>query len=98
MKKIIYITMVAILCLIFALETGFFNAFFMLFLLGIVPGTEIVIPANIMLLIISAVACAVLFYPATRNVLRIILDSHATQQKQTTTTHLPKQRFKKIEA
>lgn len=98
MQKTIYIVMIATLGFILALETGFLNALFMLFLLGIVPGTEIVIPANIMLLIISALACAVLFYPTARNILHIILDRHATQQKISTVSHLPKQRFKKIEA
>jgi type III secretory pathway component EscR len=97
MKKTIYITMVAILSFIIALETGFLNALLMLFLLGIIPGTEIVIPANIMLLIISALACAVLFYPTARNVLRLILDRYTTQQKElTTASRLPRRRFSEI--
>lgn len=98
MKRIIYITIIAILGFILALETGLFSAFFMFFLLGVIPGTDIVIPANIMLLIISAATCALLFYSSARNVLRFILDTHAAQQKSTVNTHLPKQRFKKIEA
>lgn len=98
MKKIIYILIVAILGFILALETGLFNAFFMFILLGIIPGTEIVIPANVMLLLISALTCALLFYSSARSILRLILDSHAADQKNVNTSRLPKQRFKKIEA
>lgn len=79
-----------------AIETGLLNALFMFFLLGIIPGTEIVIPANIMLLMICATMCGLIFYTTGREVLRVILDRHAAAQKSTTKTHLPKQRFSEI--
>ncbi|MDB5186882.1 MAG: hypothetical protein JWM07_354 [Candidatus Saccharibacteria bacterium] len=96
MKKIIYILIVAIFSFILASETGLFEALFMFFLLGIVPGTQIVIPANIMLLMISAVICIILFYQTARTILHNILSRHAIQQKSTNNSRLPKQRFSEI--
>lgn len=96
MKKIIYILIVAIFSIILAIETGLLEAFFMFFLLGIVPGTQIVIPANIMLLMISAVTCVILFYQTARNILRNILNRHTAQEKNINNSRLPKQRFSEI--
>lgn len=96
MKKVIFIISALIFMCGLAVETGLFNALFMFFLLGIIPGTEIVIPANIMLLMICAAICGIVFYPTGREVLRIILDRHVATQKPTTKTHLPKRRFSEI--
>lgn len=98
MNKTIYILMMAIFGFILATKTGFFNAAFMFILVGVIPGTEIVIPANAMLLMISTVACAALVYPTARNLLPLILNRRDSHEKAAVGTHLPKQRFKKIEA
>lgn len=96
MKKIVFIISGVIFMSGIAVETGLLNALFMFFLLGIIPGTEIVIPANVMLLMICAVICGIVLYPTGREVLRVILDRHAAAQKSTIKTRLPKQRFSEI--
>lgn len=96
MKKVIFIISVVTLLSVIAVETGLLNALFMFFLVGIIPGTEIVIPANIMLLMICAAICGILFYSTGREVLRIILERYVVSQKSATKAHLPKHRFSEI--
>lgn len=96
MNKVFFIVSVIILTSVIAVDTGLLNALLMFILLGIIPGTEIVVPANIMLLMICAAICGIICYPTGREVLRIILDRHAAAQKSTTKTRLPKQRFSEI--
>lgn len=96
MKKGIIIVIAVIVSLMIAAKIGLFSALFMFFLVGIIPGTQIIIPANIMLLMISAVMCAILFYATARDILHMILDHHSEKPKKTATSHLPKQRFSEI--
>lgn len=98
MKKTIILTVVLIFCASIALKAGILSALLMFILLGVVPGTDIVIPANIMLLIMSAATGALLLYSTARSVLRIILDRHTAAQESPIDSRLPKHRFKKIEA
>ena len=96
MKKIIVITITATIGLFIAAKIGLFNALFMLFLAGIIPGTQIVIPANIMLLIISAAMCVILFYSIAKDLVRMIVEHHVTKPEKSRAPHLPKQRFSEI--
>lgn len=98
MKKTILIISVIIIGLNIAIKSGTLNALIMFFLLGIIPGTDIAIPANIMLLMISATACAVLFYSTGRHILHVILDRYTVEREEKTSSNLSKHRFKKIEA
>jgi uncharacterized membrane protein len=96
MKKTILITILATICLIVAAKIGVFSALFMLFLAGIIPGTQIVIPANLMLLMISAVMCIVLFYSIVKDVIRMVIERHTTKSTTSRAPHLPKRRFSEI--
>lgn len=96
MNKIFLIVIVTILGIVAAAKIGLFNAVFMFFLAGIIPGTDIIVPANVMLLMISATICAILFFPTAREILRIILIRHLAQQNTGTKAHLPKRRFSEI--
>lgn len=96
MKKTILITTVATISLIIAAKIGLFSALFMLFLAGVIPGTQIIIPANIMLLMISTVMCVVLFYSIVKDVIRMILEHYNEKSKTPRTHHLPKRRFSEI--
>jgi hypothetical protein len=96
MKKINFIVSIVTFLSVIAVETGFLNALFMFLLLGIIPGTEIVVPANVMLLMICTVICAILFYSTGREILHLMLSRHTSLQKPATKAHLPKQRFSEI--
>lgn len=96
MKKIILVVIATILSLIISIKIGFLNALFMFFLVGTIPGTHIIIPANVMLLMICATMCIVLFYPTAKSILHIILNHHSEQAKYTSKTSLPKRRFSEI--
>lgn len=96
MNKVFLIVITAIFGLIVAIKIGLFNAIFMFLLVGIIPGTQIIIPANIMLLMISTIICALLFYPTARDILRIIIIRYSVQPMHSSKTHLPKRRFSEI--
>jgi hypothetical protein len=96
MKKTILITVLATICLIIATKIGVFSALFMLFLAGIIPGTQIVIPANLMLLMISTVMCIVLFYSIVKDVIRMVIERHTAKSMTPRAPHLPKRRFSEI--
>lgn len=96
MKKIILITITAVICLIIAAKIGVFNALFMLFLAGVIPGTQIVIPANVMLLIISTMMCGILFYSIAKDFIRTAFERYTTKSTASRTPHLPKRRFSEI--
>jgi hypothetical protein len=98
MKKTGFIVSGILIAVILAAHIGLFNALFMLLLMGVIPGTEIVIPANVMLLIISTVTCAVIFYPAVKTILHAVMERTSIGRNGATGSHLPKQRFTKIEA
>jgi uncharacterized protein YacL len=96
MKKIVLTIITAILGLVISIKIGALNALCMFILVGTVPGTRLVIPANVMLLMISTVMCVVLFYPTARNILHIILNHRSEQVKETSRSPLPKRRFSEI--
>jgi hypothetical protein len=96
MNKVFLTVIATILGIVTAAKIGLFNALFMFFLVGIVPGTDIIIPANVMLLMISTTICSILFFPTAREILRIILIRHFAQQNTGTKAHLPKRRFSEI--
>lgn len=98
MKKTGFIVSGILIAVIVAAHIGLFNALFMFLLMGVIPGTEIVIPANVMLLIISTVTCAVIFYPAVKTILHAIMERTSIGQNSPDSSRLPKQRFAKIEA
>lgn len=96
MKKIILITIVTTICFIVAAKSGAFGALFMFFLAGIIPGTDIVIPANVMLLIISTAMCGVLFFSVIKDIARMVVEYRATKSPKAPRAHLPKRRFSEI--
>lgn len=96
MKKTIFITIIVALGVVLAAKLGMFSAIFMFFLIGIIPGTQIIIPANIMLILISTTMCGILFYIIGRDVLHYLIVRHADVEKRGTKNHLPKQRFSEI--
>lgn len=96
MKRIILITIAATICLAVAAKIGVFNALFMLFLAGVIPGTQIVIPANIMLLIISTMMCGILVYSVAKDFIRTALERYMAKSTASRTPHLPKRRFSEI--
>jgi hypothetical protein len=96
MKKTILVIIATVASLVIATKTGLLSALFILMLTGMVPGTHIIIPANVMLILISAIMCAVLFYPTARDILRIILEKNAIDRKKSSAAHLPKRRFSEI--
>jgi hypothetical protein len=96
MKKTIIIPVAIILGLVVAIKSGALYALFMLFLIGIIPGTQIIIPANIMLLLTCGAMCAILFYSIAREIIHFIINRQAYTAQRTQKTHLPKQRFSEI--
>ncbi len=96
MKKTILIVAVAIASLVFIVKSGLLGALFMLLLMGTIPGTHYVIPANIMLLMICATMCIILFYPTIRDVLRNIIDHHVQQTKIASNSPAVKRRLSRI--
>lgn len=96
MKKTIIIPVLVIFGLVIAVKSGALYALFMLFLIGIIPGTQIIIPANIMLLLTCGTMCAILFYTVAREIYHFLLVRHAQTSRQISATHLPKQRFSEI--
>ncbi|MET0979624.1 MAG: hypothetical protein ABWX90_00010 [Candidatus Saccharimonadales bacterium] len=96
MKKIILITTAATVSVIIAAKIGLFSALFMLFLAGVIPGTQIVIPANVMLLIISTIMCVILFYSIAKDIIRMIVARYTQKAKTPRAPRLPKRRFSEI--
>jgi hypothetical protein len=96
MKKIILTSVATVISLVIAVKIGLFNALFMLFLAGVIPGTQIIIPANIMLLMISTVMCGILFYSTAKELMRAIIKHHTIVPKRSRTPHLPKRRFSEV--
>lgn len=94
MNKTATIVSIMGICLLIAIKIDLFNALFMLFLVGVIPGTHIVIPANLMLLILTVTICLVLL-ALTGEAIRSLMLSHFATSK-TTKSHLPKRRFSQI--
>jgi hypothetical protein len=94
MNKAATIVSIAGICLLIAIKIDLFNALFMLFLVGIIPGTHIVIPASVMLLILTTTICLVLL-ALTGEAIRSLVVRHFAASK-TGKSHLPKRRFSQI--
>jgi hypothetical protein len=96
MKQSAFRLTITILVIVALIQSGAVNALFMLFLAGTVPGTEYVIPANIMMLGYSTLMSIVIFYSFGRSILRAILDRHLHNFEDTSAHSPAKRRFKLI--
>ncbi len=79
MKRIITICALALITIVVASKTGALESIALLLLIGAVPGTQLIIPANVMSLVMSALICFTVFYPFVQKTLRYILTMHAKQ-------------------
>ena len=89
MKRNIFLAVVAAVGLEIAIKTNAAEALFMLFVAGVVPGTQYVIPANIMMLIMCAAISILLFRQAARDILRVILNRYAAQVNESSVSKRP---------
>lgn len=98
MKKIVLTIAIAYVCLVIAVKLDVFNAVFMFFLVGIIPGTQTVIPADVMLPILTTIICLVVLaiaYATAGEAIRTLLVRQVARMK-TVKHHLPKRRFSEI--
>lgn len=98
MKKITLTTAIVCMCLLIAIKMDVFNAIFMFFLVGIIPGTQTVIPASLMLIILTTIICLVVLvitYATAGEMIRSLFARQLDRAK-TVKHHLPKRRFSEI--
>ena len=67
MNQIIFRLLLTTIIVVLLIQTGAINALFMLIVAGSLPGTDYIIPANIMMLGSCSLICVVLFYRSSVN-------------------------------
>lgn len=96
MKRFVLFVITIFIALIVLVESGVINSLIAFLLVGVVPGTDIVINPNTMLLIIAAAAWLFLVHTTILGMvnirtLRKLVNKHTERQ-----AHLPKRRFSQI--
>lgn len=76
MKQIIFRMLLTAFIVIALIQTGTINALFMFFVAGTIPGTDYVIPANVMMLAYCTIICAVLLYVTARDAILELFKRH----------------------
>ncbi|HEV7951934.1 MAG TPA: hypothetical protein VGO98_01020 [Candidatus Saccharimonadales bacterium] len=82
MKQIIFRLLFTAIIIIALIQSGVINALFMFFIAGTLPGTDYVVPANIMMLAYCAMICAVALYAAARTTLHNLFTSYIQSSKE----------------
>jgi hypothetical protein len=96
MKQIIFRLAVTAIIIFVLIQSGTVNALFMFVVAGILPGTNYVIPANIMMLAYCAVICAVLLYSTGKEVMHAVLNYHLQPTGNTASKSSPAKRRVKL--
>lgn len=81
MKQIIFRLLLTTSIVVALIQTGAINALFMLIVAGTLPGTEYIVPANIMMLIYCTLICAILLHVTARDFLRTRLAHYLTSTR-----------------
>lgn len=94
MKQTIFRLAMTAIVMAALIQSSAVNALFMFILAGSVPGTDYVVPANIMMLGYCTIICIVLFYSTAKDVLRAIFQYHLQSSVTTHHSSPAKRRFK----
>lgn len=96
MKKHTIIPILAVISIIFIIKSGIIYSFAIFLLVGVVPGTTYVVPSNIMLLIISAIAWIVLLRFTAIEIFYTYAHKRSAKQHIERKKRMPQRRFSEI--
>lgn len=92
LKKYTILAIVFIVTIVALVKLNAVGALLLLYLVGVVPGTNYVLPPNVMSLFFSAAISFVLFWPFILMVLRMILATHLNEKQQASISRFVKRR------
>jgi uncharacterized membrane protein len=96
MRKVVIITLLGFVGLVVLAQSGVFEALIFFLLMGIVPGTNITIPAGVMLMIIVSVLWLVIFRFVAIKAFSMHAARRAAKLRAERKQRIPKRRFSQI--
>jgi hypothetical protein len=96
MKKIIIIACLACLGMVILIKSGMIESLVLFLLVGIVPGTNYVVPSSVMLMAIFCVLWLLVIRFAAVELFYILMDKRNTAQKTNHRKRMPKRRYSEI--
>jgi hypothetical protein len=96
MRKGIVIACLGALGLVVFIKSGVIESLILFLLVGIVPGTDYVVPSNVMLLAIFSIIGLIISRFAARELFYLFMDKRAAIQKPNHKKRMPKRRYSEI--
>lgn len=92
LKKHTMLSLVLVVTVIALIKLDIVSALLLFYIVGLLPGTDYVVPPNVMSLFFSAGICFVLFWPFILMVLRMILATRLDDSQQVSVKRFIKRR------
>jgi hypothetical protein len=96
MKKTIIITCLVILGMVIFIKSGMLDSLILFLLVGVVPGTNYVVPSNVMLIAIFSIVWLLIVRFAAIEVFNFFMDKRMTAPKDSHKKRMPKRRYSQI--
>lgn len=96
MKKVIVIACLACLGLVILIKSGVIDSLVLFLLVGIIPGTNYVVPSSVMLLAIFSIVWLLVVRFAAIELFYMFIDKRTNSSKTNHKKRMPKRRYSQI--